>query len=109
MKKSIMAILLVTVVVGCNKGTDTRGAMSEADGKMGGVETNANLLPGYHEAKLICTQCHVLPSPDQFHPAAWPSIVARMEGHIRANNKILPSDKEHVAILGYLQSSSKWK
>ena len=109
MKKSIMAILLATVIAGCNKGADSRGAMSEAGGKMGGVETNANPLPGYHEAKLICTQCHALPSPDQFHPAAWPSIVARMEGHIRANNKILSSYKEREAILGYLQSSAKWK
>ncbi len=108
MKKSIMAILLATLVAGCDKGADSRGAMLEADGKMG-VKTDAGPLPGYHEAKLICTQCHALPSPDQFHPAAWPSIVARMEGHIRANNKILSSDKERVAILGYLQSSTKWE
>ena len=108
MKKLIMAILLATVVAGCDKGADSRGAMLEADGKMG-VEIDANPLPGYDEAKLICTQCHALPSPDQFHPAVWPSIVTRMEGHIRANNKILSSDKERVAILAYLQSSTKWK
>ncbi len=108
MKKLIMAILLATVIAGCDKGADSRGAMLEADGKMG-VATDANPLPGYHEAQLICTQCHALPSLDQFHPAVWPSIVARMEGHIRVNNKILPSDQERVAILGYLQSGTKWK
>ena len=101
MKRLVAAIFIVMLIGGCNKGANSHnGKTAEADEKT---------LPGYQETKLICTQCHALPNPDQFHPAAWPSIVARMEGHIKANNKTMPSGKELEAILGYLQSSASWK
>ena len=85
------------LVSGCNKGTNSHDAKS-ANGKQ---------PQGYEETKLICTQCHTLPIPDQHHPAAWPSIVARMEGYMRANNKILPDQKQRAAILSYLQNSER--
>lgn len=97
MRLPVTAIFLVMFISGCNKGA------SSHDGKM------ANGMPslGYEEAKLICTQCHAMPIPDQYHPAAWPSIVKRMEGYMQANNKMLPDDKQRAAILAYLQNSGR--
>ena len=97
MKLFFTAIVLIMLVSACSKGSSSR------DGKM----ADGKPLPGYEETKLICTQCHALPIPDQFHPAAWPSVVARMEGHMRANHKTLPDEQQRVAILGYLQNSGR--
>ncbi|MDO8414129.1 MAG: hypothetical protein Q7S51_10110 [Gallionellaceae bacterium] len=94
--KSITTLLLILFVVACNKHKTTPA-------------TDMQQSPGYQAAQLICTQCHALPNPDQFHPAAWPSVIERMEGHIRANNKILPSEQQRVAILEYFQNSGGWK
>ena len=97
MKLLYAPIVLLMLLSACNKGANTH------DGKM----ADGKPLPGYEETKLICTQCHALPAPDQFHPAAWPSVVARMEGHMRANHKTLPDEKQRAAILGYLQNSGR--
>ena len=95
MKKLIAAAFLLLLISGCNRDTNSD------DAKVG------MLQPGYEEAKLICTQCHNLPSPDQYHPAAWPSIVKRMEGYIQAGNKMMPDEKQRAAILSYLQNSGR--
>lgn len=94
MKLFITTITLVMVISACNKGANSN------DAKMASS-------PGYEEAQLICTQCHALPSSDQYHPAAWPSIVKRMEGYMQANNKMLPNEKQRTAILTYLQNSGR--
>ena len=92
MKNLIAFGLLVALLTGCNKAAN--------DAKL--AEDMAQ--PGYAETKLICTQCHKMPSPDQYRSAAWPSVVTRMEGHIRANKVIEPDQKQREAILAYLQS-----
>ena len=92
MKNFIALGLLVVLLTGCNKNASNAAK-----------EANDLAQPGYAETKLICTQCHKMPNPDQFHPAAWPTVVARMEGQIRAKNLILPDEKQREAILAYLQ------
>lgn len=95
MKPLVTTLFLALLISGCDKG----GYSSL---------TNVAMRPGYKEAKLICTQCHALPEPDKHHPAAWPSIVTRMEGHIRANRQIMPDQKQREAILAFLQSSKRY-
>ena len=97
MKQSIATAFLFLLISGCNKGADSHDAK----------RADSMAQPGYAEANLICTQCHDLPSPDQYHPAAWPSIVKRMEGYMQANNKMMPDEKQQAAILSYLQNSGR--
>lgn len=100
MHKFIMTVVLVLLTSACNKGSHSNKTVAAS---------NVQQSPGYQAAQVICSQCHALPSPDQFHPAAWPSVIARMEGHMRANNKMLPSDQQRLDILDYFQNSASWK
>ena len=109
LQKSIIVVLLATALIGCNEGSDSHKAIPQSEVSAAGVEASTAPEPGYLETKAICTQCHAMPVADQFHPAAWPSVVARMEAHMRSNNKILPSDQERTAILAYLQNNKGWK
>jgi len=64
-------------------------------------------IPGYREAKIICSQCHKLPIADLHVSAAWPSVVSRMENYIRVNKRRLPTEQEREAIIGYFQTAAK--
>jgi|GEM_PF-1284863 len=96
MKSAIVLAFLALLISGCGKSADPR----EEQKKL-------MQIPGYREAKLICTQCHKLPFQDQHVPAAWPSVITRMENYIRANKRRMPTEQEREAILGYFQSNPK--
>ncbi|MEO8333064.1 MAG: hypothetical protein ABI479_11585 [Gallionella sp.] len=93
MKTAIVLIFLALIISGCGKKEDPRE-----------VQKKLMLIPGYREAKVICTQCHALPFTDQHVADAWPSVIARMENYMRANNRRVPTEQEHAAIIGYFQS-----
>jgi hypothetical protein len=93
MKVSIAVIFFALFLAGC--------------GKQSAAERDAHdrAKPGYQVARSFCSQCHAMPYWDQHPPAAWPYVVSRMEGHIEAAHKRMPSQAEHEAILGYYQSN----
>ncbi|MGC2049220.1 MAG: hypothetical protein WA635_11500 [Gallionella sp.] len=94
MKAAIVLTFLAIFISSCGKSADPR----EEQKKL-------MQIPGYREAKLICTQCHKLPIQDQHIPAAWPGVIARMEGYMRANKRRVPTPQESEAIIGYFQSN----
>lgn len=109
MHKPIAAILLALFIGGCSKGGGTGEEVVVPKGTSSGMADQGSATasapaPGLLETQRICTQCHALPSPSQHHPAAWSSIVARMEGLMRASNRPTPNQTEREAIIGYLQS-----
>ena len=94
MKTAFVLAILALFISGCGKSTDPR----EEQKKL-------MQIPGYREAKLICTQCHKLPFQDQHVPAAWPAVITRMENYMRANKRRVPTEQEREAILAYFQSN----
>jgi hypothetical protein len=93
MKASIAIISFAVLIVGCSKQSAVeREALDRAK-------------PGYQVAKSFCSQCHALPFADQHPPAAWPYVVARMEGNMDAAHRRLPTAAEREAIIGYFQSN----
>jgi len=56
--------------------------------------------------KYICTQCHAFPLADQHAAAEWPGVVARMIGHMQANNRSMPDVKEQEEIIKFFQTRS---
>ena len=50
-----------------------------------------------------CMQCHALPDPRQHTAQEWPSVVARMRGHMTAMGKILPDETATDEIVDFLQ------
>lgn len=81
MKKSSMATLLLLSVSGCGDNYPTLTSRE----------------------KYICSQCHGLPSPDQHAAVEWPAVINRMVGHMQANNKSMPDDKEREEIINFYQ------
>jgi cytochrome c2 len=53
-----------------------------------------------------CMQCHALPDPKQHTAREWPSVVARMRGHMTAMGKILPDETTTDEIVDFLQRHS---
>ena len=53
-----------------------------------------------------CMQCHALPDPRQHAAQEWPSVVARMRGHMAAMGKILPDETATDEIVDFLQRHS---
>lgn len=98
MKKIFTLVGLTVLLVGCGEKVDPRVAQEKL-----------RHAAGFNEARRVCSQCHALPSPDQHPPAAWPSVVARMESYIRGSNKRMPSQSEQEALIGYFQANSNWK
>lgn len=90
MTKTIVLTLLALLISGCGKSVSRD-------------EQNKN-TPGYQEAKNFCSQCHSLPFGDQHPPAAWPDVVARMEGYIQTQKRKMPSQAEHDAIVNFFQN-----
>jgi len=71
------------------------------------AEEKAKKTAGYTEAKLFCSSCHKLPFGDQHTAAAWPAVVKRMEGRIKAAKKKVPTAQEHSAIVSFFQKTSQ--
>ena len=53
-----------------------------------------------------CMQCHALPDPRQHAAQEWPSVVARMRGHMAAMGKALPDETATDEIVDFLQRHS---
>ena len=53
-----------------------------------------------------CMQCHALPDPRQHTAHEWPSVVARMRGHMAAMGKIVPDETTTNEIVDFLQRHS---
>lgn len=98
MKKIFALVVLTVLLTGCGEKVDPRVAQEKL-----------RQSPGFSEARRVCSQCHALPDPGQHPPAAWPSVVARMESYIRGSNKRPPTDAEREALVGYFQTNSTWK
>lgn len=93
MKLSGIMILVALLLGGCSRQTAAqRDALESAK-------------PGYLVAKSFCSQCHALPFGDQHPPAAWPSVVSRMEAHMQSAYKQMPNPTEREAIIAYFQSN----
>ena len=93
MKASIGMIFFALLLGGCGKqSSDERAAHDQAK-------------PGYQVAKSFCSQCHALPYTDQHPPAAWPYVVARMEGYMQSARRRMPSPDQRDLIIGYFQSN----
>ena len=92
MRMSILLLFLVFFFAGCDKqSAAARDARVQAK-------------PGYQTAKTYCSQCHDLPSGEQYPPAAWPYVVSRMEGYMETARKRIPNAAERDVIVGFLQS-----
>ena len=50
-----------------------------------------------------CSQCHGLPDPRQHTARQWPSVVARMEQHMRERNLPLPGENAIKDIDAFLE------
>lgn len=98
MKKMTVMFGMAMFLVGCGEQVDPRV-----------VQEKLRHSPGFNEARRVCAQCHAMPNPDQHPPAAWPSVVARMESYIRGSNKRMPTPAEEEALLGYFQANSNWR
>jgi hypothetical protein len=94
MKPVYALVLLALALSGCNN----KEAQREAERKLMAV-------PGYREAKIICSQCHQMPFSDQHIPSAWPGVIARMEGYIQAGKRRMPTQREREAILYFFQNN----
>jgi hypothetical protein len=94
MKAAIVVMLLTMFLGGCGKGADPREELNKLQAK-----------PGYREARIFCAQCHKLPAAEQHVSAAWPAVIERMEGHMKANNRKIPTGQDRAAIIGFFQSS----
>ncbi len=83
------------------------GAMGEPQGQEQPVQnTNIKYKKGYTQAQITCSQCHAVPSPGEHSSSQWPNIISRMEGHIKAYNKIMPSKPELKSIIKYYVANS---
>lgn len=50
-----------------------------------------------------CSQCHALPDPQQHSAGQWPSVVARMEQHMRERNLPFPGENAIRDIDAFLE------
>ena len=67
---------------------------------------NSRNAQGYQQAKITCTQCHVMSYPDEYTRSEWPRIIRRMENLIRRDSKIMPNQSELESILNYYVGNS---
>lgn len=54
-----------------------------------------------------CGQCHGAPLPSAHTANVWPSVLDRMQVHIKSNNVAPVSREEMSIILGYLQLNAQ--
>ena len=85
-----------------------RGMMGDINipGKQPPPETSADYVPGYQQAKITCTQCHAMPHPEQHSSEEWPSVITRMEDHIKIYHKQMPSKEGLKSIVEYYVGNS---
>ena len=62
------------------------------------------LRRGYDLTRSFCSQCHVVPSPQQHNAGQWPQVVARMQNYMHQQNRPTPSVEQKELILKYLGS-----
>lgn len=111
MNKALIAVSVLSVfVAGCDGNGNHSGGMMGGGGMMDNVvikggrapqETKTEYLPGFQQAQITCSQCHIMPNPNQHTRAEWPDVIARMMGNIKTFKRILPNDNERNAIIDY--------
>lgn len=69
-------------------------------------KTNSQSVQGYQQAKITCTQCHVMTYPDEYKSSEWPRIIRRMENLIRRDRKTMPNKSELKSIINYYMENS---
>ena len=75
-----------------------RNSLIAADqNKLKGLDT-----PGGMKFLKTCSQCHVLPEPNQYTPQEWPGVIARMQQNMQFMKKPLIQPEEEKQILEYL-------
>ncbi len=83
------------------------GAIGESQAQEQPIQnTNIKYKRGYAQAQITCSQCHAVSSPGEHSSSQWPNVISRMEGHIKAYNKIMPSNSELKSIINYYVANS---
>jgi len=92
----ILTMLLLSSGYGCNNGPAEEQRHYPEEGT-----PQANLY------MTKCGQCHGAPLPTAHTANVWPSVLDRMQVHIKANNVAPVSREEMSIILGYLQQNAQ--
>ena len=93
--RAVFVVMLSIMLLGaCSKDSDPRAELDKLQAK-----------PGYREARIFCAQCHKLPAAEQHVSAAWPTVITRMEGHMKTNKRKIPTEQERELIIGFFQSN----
>jgi len=90
------------------------GGMMGGDAPGSGSSHEENRQQGYPDLNSpagrlfaqTCSQCHALPDPRQHSAGQWPSVVARMEVHMRQTNMPLPGEREIKDIDAFLEQQT---
>ncbi len=115
-KTFILLPVLLMVIAGCdNSGNQGRGMMGgggmmanvEIKGGRAPQETKADYLQGFQQAQVTCSQCHIMPNPNQHTQSEWPGVIARMMGNIKTFKRTLPTKNELNAIVDYYAANAK--
>ena len=110
MSKILFLSVLLALVTSCDNNGNHGSGMMGSGGMMANVEikggrapqeTSADYLQGFQQAQVTCSQCHIMPNPNQHTPTEWPGVISRMEGNIKTFKRTMPSDSELNAIIDY--------
>lgn len=115
-KVFILFTVWLLFVAGCDGNGNHSGGMMGGGGMMDNVvikggrapqETKAEYLQGFQQAQVTCSQCHIMPNPNQHTRAEWSDVIARMMGNIKTFKRILPSDDELTVIVRYYVANAE--
>ena len=103
----------------CSDGMCRSSMKGNWGGNMGGnmpdgISPEMLPSPDSEGAKVLtktCTQCHGLPAPGLHTAQEWPSVVKRMQTHMRWSSRWMkidiPTEKELSVVIDYLQNHSQ--
>ena len=80
---------------------------SQEDNTPSQEDSNHGYKTGETLFREDCSQCHALPSPLAHKAGQWPSVVQRMQSHLRQYGGRALSDDDIQAILGYLKKHAR--
>jgi hypothetical protein len=107
MQYSIIPTLITALSFIAGVGAASAAAADNATGKV--ADGSGALLLGNPEggqlAQEYCTQCHVLPHPQQHTGQQWPQVVSRMEFYRARRRLPVPDEKATAEILEYLENN----
>lgn len=109
-KHIIFVSVLLLLLAGCDGNGNHGGGMMGSGGMMDNVEikggrapqeTKAEYLQGFQQAQVTCSQCHIMPNPNQHTRGEWPGVISRMLGNIKTFKRTMPSDSKLKTIVEY--------